>query len=695
MSKKKPTASSRAVELAERKLASSGLTLEDATRFGIEILDGAGTQQLGEQFQPLCSLKLNYFDLKGKPIADWPQGPPFYRVRYLEQAHDFASITTAKERRYTQPRGTMPVACYPRGVEWEKLAKDVEQPVIITEGELKAMKSCKEGFPAIGLGGVYNWRGLTSGITWLASLDLITWPRRHVYIVFDSDFNTNPQVCHALHELAEQLVTKGCFAHLVALPQVPGLEKTGLDDFLVQQNAAEQFREMLSDAEPLGLAEPLWALNERFVYVANPGLIVDQASSQKVSPTAFKDHHQSTQVYQERVLRPNGTISYKPVAASAAWLKWPLRLEAGSLTYEPGAPTFAPDAVRPFVKNYNTWPGWGVAPKEGDVEPFLALVRHIFTGAEEASLRWFLRWLAYPLQHPGVKLFTSVVLHGIRHGTGKSLLGYTIGRIYGKNFTEIRQGDLHGNFNEWAENKQLVLGDDVAGGDKRHDAEILKTMITQRELRVNVKFLPSYVVPDCINYIFTSNHPDAFFIEDDDRRFFVHEVLVGPLSEEFYVAYDLWLDGDGAEALFHYLLNLELGDFNPAAPAIRTQAKDRMIANIQSDLGSWCRQLLATPDAVLKLGDMVLSKDLFLSKELLTIYDPTGKTRTTAGGLGRELSKCGVRQVCDGSPVRLPDGSQGRYYIIRNAETWLTAEPAAVVKHLTEWQKKHDPKRKF
>src|SRR5690606_17830809 len=153
---------------------------------------------------------------------------------------------------------------------------------------------------------------------------------------------------------------------------------------------------------------------------------------------------------------------------------------------------------------------------------------------------------------PGVKMFSSAVVYGIKHGTGKSLIGYTLGRIYGKNFTEIKQKDLHSQFNEWAEARQFVMGDDITGSDKRHDADILKTLITQQELRINPKYVSSYVVPDCINYFFTSNQPDAFFLEDDDRRFFVHEVKVGPLPEEFYMDYELWLHTGGAAAVFHY-----------------------------------------------------------------------------------------------------------------------------------------------
>lgn len=677
--RRRKTIDSKAKGLGTTKLASSGLTLGDARQLYIEPLSSIQTQKLHPSFKQLCSLKIAYHDHLGKPLPDWHNAAPFYRLRYLEVATDFEALSKKKTIRYVQEPGTSPVAYYPQNyIGWADLCKNPDEPLIITEGELKAAKACKEGFPTLGLGGVYNWRSTRLGIEWLDSLNPIEWRRRHVYLCFDSDYKTNPMVCAALRDFAAELQRRGSFVYLVALPQLPGLEKVGLDDFLVHAgpSANGMFQDLLTNAEPLGLSAPLWEMNDKYVYIRKPGLIVDQRDMEnKVSPGAFKEHLEATANYQERQVKSDGTVSYKAVAAASAWLKWPLRLEAARLTYVPGAERFTNNEL-------NTWPGWGCEAKAGNVEPFFELMAHLFNGAEPEALTWFLRWCAYPLQHPGVKMFSSAVIHGIKHGTGKSLAGYTLAKIYGRNFTEINQMDLHNSFNEWAESKQFVMGDDVTGSNKRQDADFLKKMITQKELRINAKYTPSYVVPDCINYFFTSQHPDSFFLEDDDRRFFIHEVLVGPQEQDFYVSYMKWLDNGGAEAVFDYLLNLDLGDFNPAAPAYRTAAKERMINTGRSDLGSWVRQLIATPDQMLRAGDLVADKDVFTSKELLLFYDPEGRTGTTANGLGRELSRAGIRQVCDGKPIRLTDGTQGRYYAVRNSEQWLVSQPQAIIAHL-------------
>lgn len=686
----------KAMELGFKKLQSSGLDLNDAELLGMQCLAGDATKQLHPSFRPLCSLLMPYFDPFGKPIKDWPKAKPFYRVRYLEVGTDFKTLTNEKPTRYVQEPNTAPVAYYPTNWKWVDVIDDVDRPILITEGELKAAKGCKEGFPTIGLGGVFNWKSPKNGIDWLPSLDFVSWLRRNVYIVFDSDYQTNEGVLLALKQLADRLHDEGAFVHIATLPNIEGFEKVGLDDFLTfaGPSAVQMFESVLADSEPLGLTKPLWELNDKYVYVQDPGLLINQHTYTKTNPSAFKEHLHCASTYQEKTVRADGHVSYKAVPVGAAWIKWPLRNEVLKLTYQPGRAKFVP-AKHGDHSLFNIWPGWGIEPKKGDVKPFLKLIDHIFTGVEDEAKQWFLSWCAYPIQHPGAKLFSSAVLHGIRHGTGKSLIGYTLGKIYGQNFTEINQLDLHNSFNEWAEGKQFVMGDDVTGSNKRQDADFLKKLITQRELRVNAKYVPSYVVPDCVNYFFTANHPDSFFLEDDDRRFFIVEVAVGPLPEEFYVEYDLWLDTGGAAAVFHYLLDFDIKDFNPAAPAFRTSAKERMIANVQSDLAGWVRQLINNPDHVLSIGSIKIDKDLFTSKELLELYDPMGKTGTTANGLGRELARAGVRQVCQGKPVRLFDGSQARYYAVRQADKWLGASSALIIKHLDAWLKQVGTTKKY
>src|SRR6185503_6991791 len=167
-------------------------------------------------------------------------------------------------------------------------------------------------------------------------------------------------------------------------------------------------------------------------------------------------------------------------------------------------------------------PGWHCTPRAGSVKLWQKLVDHLFTGSEPEAKKWFIQWLAYPLQHPGTKLLTSCVIHSRFQGNGKTLLGEVMRFVYGKNFKSISQEAFSGAFNSWASKKQFVCGDDISGSDKRKEIDRLKLFITQTHLTVNEKFKNEYEIRDTISYLWSSNHADVLYLEALDRRFFVH-----------------------------------------------------------------------------------------------------------------------------------------------------------------------------
>lgn len=122
-----------------------------------------------------------------------------------------------QEVKYLQPKDSANRLYFPPCV-----ALQSDAPVWLTEGEKKALKLTKEGFPCIGLGGVWSWRhggrgyrqGRGRGIP---DLNLVAWVAREVTIVFDSDAATNTMVALAERELARELVARGAKVHLCRL----------------------------------------------------------------------------------------------------------------------------------------------------------------------------------------------------------------------------------------------------------------------------------------------------------------------------------------------------------------------------------------------------------------------------------------------------------------------------------------------
>jgi len=626
-------------------------------------------------FQPLAAEKvpkgvpfkepgilIPYYDFAGHKTDFW-------RLRYLRQPKPtgFSALTKRKPLRYVQPKDSVNELYLPPIIDWEEVAEEPVTEIIITEGEFKAACACENtGYACIGLGGVWSWMASKKGIEILEGFHTFKWEDRIVYICFDSDAVLNPMVMQAEVALAKALTNLKAQPYIVRIPMGDNDEEMGLDDFIVKKGP-EALDELLENSRPWVAARELHKLNGEAVYIRNQDAVLLLDDFTFLTRSAFTDGAFAGRIYYEEVATDK-TIRRVKKNAAREWLEWNGRAEVKKITYAPGEERITDD------REFNIWPGWGCEPAPGDITPWVELLDLLF-GENIESRTWFERWCAWPLQHPGSKMFSSSVLWGLRKGTGKSLVGYTLGKIYGLNFAEINDRILGESHNEWARNTQFAMGDEISTGDKRAASDRMKTMITREQLRINPKFIQSYVVPDVINYYFTSNHPDSFFLEDDDRRFFIHEVKAAPLPKAFYDNYGLWLGGRGGvgpgiPALFHHLLTLDMGDFSATSRALETEAKQEMLKQGRSDLANWVVALREDPDTILRSAGRILPYSLWPVNELLRIYDPNDRGRVKATGLAKELARQGVERACEGGQIRTPDG-QLRLWILRNQEKLL------------------------
>jgi Family of unknown function (DUF5906)/Domain of unknown function (DUF3854) len=639
------------------KLATSTLDAADAKAL---MMYPATMKDLAAAGQPQhLAFEIPYFRVDGTPSG-------FKRWRYLEDTRSpLEQRTDKKPLRYVQPGDTVSEVYLPPLADWKAVAEDTSVELVITEGELKAACCTKHGPPCIGLGGVYTFRSMKKGLPLLPVFREFKWNNRGVVVAYDSDAGTNPLVVQARNELCRVLLSLGALPRVATLPPAEGGGKQGLDDLALAEGFAA-VEAVLAEAEPYAAAAALHELNAEVAYVVDPGLVVTLATGKTMRASDFTGHAYANRHYTETktVFDKDGRATEKHTLrkAAQAWVEWPARMELARMAFRPGQPKITEDRC------FNTWKGWGCEPRKGSVRPWARLLDHLFEGKPEERL-WFERWCGFPLLHPGVKMYTASVLWGTKTGTGKSLVGVSLGRIYGDAYTLIGDKELQSDRNEWVVGKQFVLGDDVTGHDQRKYADRLKTMITQEMVRIDQKYVPSYTMPDVVNYLFTSNHPDAFFLEDDDRRNFVHEVTVGPMDRAFYREYLAWLKDGGASHLFHHLLGLDFGDFRAEDRAPETASRASMIADGLSDVGVWARRLRDEPDQVLRLGDAVMPGDLWSSAELVKLYDPEGRGRVSANGLSRELKRAGLSHVFGGMPVRTASG-QARLFAVRNRDRW-------------------------
>jgi hypothetical protein len=498
--------------------------------------------------------------------------------------------------KYKQPGGTLPEAYYSRLADWKRVfalleTDDAKPRLLITEGEFKAAKACAEGFPCIGLGGAFNFASRPKDVEWLPTLEYFSWKDLPVYIAFDSDATApDKNVQLAETRLALRLSERGALVHILRLPKLPNGTKCGLDDYLIEYGP-DSLKKLMDEVKAWDKDVPLelHAMNDELVYVEQPNSVVRLADRLVMGTMPFR-----VDLYGDRMYMEDGK---KPVATAKKWMQWPQRRKANGITFAPGGELFVDDLRHPGHQLLNMWSGWGAEPVRGDVTVYHRLMDRVYGHLPEELRQWARQWFAYPLQNPGTKLHTAMILHGPQ-GTGKSLVAKYHRLLYGNAGADLTQTQLDSAFNDWIKNKCFVEGDEVTTRESRRSvAELLKNWITGHTVPINEKYIPAYTLPNKANFCLTSNHEDALYLEDSDRRFFVVEVETPPMTAEEGAYFGNWIEAQRNRnaLLYHLLEEVDCIGFEPGAHAPMTEAKQEMINAGLTDLDAWVRQLPSAP----------------------------------------------------------------------------------------------------
>jgi hypothetical protein len=174
---------------------------------------------------------------------------------YVRVKPDTPRTFNGKSAKYESPRESTNRLYLPP--QTRQVLTEMAVVLLITEGEKKSAKADQDGFPCLGLTGVYNWSkprpkdtgGKGSGpfelIDAFAAVNLIG---RVVVIVYDSDAATNLSVRWAEYRLSESLKARGADVRAVRLPAGSDGTKIGLDDFLIQ-HGPDALRVLLESAK--------------------------------------------------------------------------------------------------------------------------------------------------------------------------------------------------------------------------------------------------------------------------------------------------------------------------------------------------------------------------------------------------------------------------------------------------------------
>ena len=636
---------SRAAMLKD--LARSGLTETDAKKLGLKVLTRKENEKLTGFYVP--GYLIPYTDINKKKVKD------AYRVRHLEDIPGKFGSIRKKPVRYTGPKGQLPHLYFPANFgNWAGLAKDASELIYLTEGEKKAAALCKAGLPCVAVPGVWGWKSKKHGVRIIKDFGLIKWSfenddgeiiPRPLAMVFDNDVIIKPEVLAALNALSYELTNFGAAVFIVHLPQ--GKLK-GVDDFLVAKGA-DKFQSLRITS--FAGSEKLWQFQETVAYVKANNYFVDVEDLR-----TFPDMSKLRQAFGNlsyEVLKADGDGT-KTVYVVDEWLKWDLRRTHTKMVFAPGQPATV-------GKELNTWRKWGCEPNKGNVKPFIDLVKYIFAN-EPAVIDWFMQWLAYPLQHPGTKLQSGVLVWSQSEGVGKTFIGEIMRGIYGDCFSRIEKEDIVGEWNDWLINKQFILGEEITGGDSRHVADKVKNMITRNTAISKIKYQATFQINDCANYFLTSNHEDSLHLSGKDRRWLVVHVDEEKHPDAWYKKIQDWKTSGGAAHLFYYLLTeIDVGNFNPMSAAPQTSSKIEMADLSKSSLEMQLEAVLNNPNEHLKFGALYFERDVYTVSEIIQVLD---LAKNTHNPISRILTK---RRV----PKRKTE--QRRLVALRNQDYWRKA----------------------
>lgn len=320
---------------------------------------------------------------------------------------------------------------------------------------------------------------------------------------------------------------------------------------------------------------PLKIIN-RYVYVTSIDRMYDMEKGYPVNQSVFDNVHSRT------LLKPWKTVIQHP----------DLRI-VDKLTYAPGEPKFCKEKnfdSESILDCLNIWYDAGVEPAEGDVEPFLDLVRDLFDH-DERAIDHVLCFFAYIVQNPGHRVNHALVIQG-EQGIGKDSLIMAFEKLLGsQNVSQVTLQHVESAFNEWLFGKQLIVFQEMLAAGRRSVYNKLKTYITDPIHTINTKHVSLQRIPNKAVYIFLTNYRHALSVDPSDRRMWVWYSEMERQSPEYYDRYYNWLsDKRSMSHLMHYLLEYDVEKFNPAAPPPMTKSKEIMIDASTSEIEQFLRQ---------------------------------------------------------------------------------------------------------
>lgn len=336
-------------------------------------------------------------------------------------------------------------------------------------------------------------------------------------------------------------------------------------------------------------------------------------------------HFESIQEFKNRFL-------HQPKVAKLnmgeAWLCWPQK------SYYPDGIAFYPISEDCPANQYNMFTGFALKPIQGDVAPYIYHITKVICAGDEKAANYLLQFFGHLIQKPNEKPSVAVVMKSVE-GTGKGSLMLPLQFIFGDYASHTNGAYLvTGRFNSTLANKLLVFADEVDLTDKR-TADKLKALISETTLCLERKGIDPVPVSNHIRFVFASNMNKVIRAGSRERRYLVLEPSAENAQDKGYFdSYHQWLENSGANHLLHYLMHLDISDFDPRRAPITAALQEEKMANLTlTEDFMYCELLKGKPFGGMfrpEPKDIIWRFDEFLENKKLPPMSE-GQKRSTIG----------------------------------------------------------------
>jgi hypothetical protein len=209
-----------------------------------------------------------------------------------------------------------------------------------------------------------------------------------------------------------------------------------------------------------------------------------------------------------------------------------------------------------------------------------------------------------PEEKPGV----AIVMRSDAQGVGKSRFVKYIGSLLGRHFRTVTHGrHIHGNFNTHLKDTLMLFGDEAVWGGDRSTESILKQLITEPSMIIEMKGKDVFEVRSFLRLMLATNSEWAAPVSLTDRRYFVLDVSNSRKNDhDFFRNLIYEQNHGGSEALLNALMDFDLSDFEVRSiPETSARLEQKLLS--MEPIEKWWLEILSNEDFT--VGDKILNFD--------------------------------------------------------------------------------------